>query len=134
MIVDIIITQWALNSYLNLAAKRVFTQNEYQHAIRPDALLLRTYPNNTKFNQPKFWSIAKDGAGLPIANGFKMKWHQVGNGKIQLRLPVGIWNEAFLCEAYVKENHNKEKRQLAKFKTHLKLIEQNNYIKRGVLS
>lgn len=131
---DIIITQWALDSYLNLTAKRVFTQNEYQQAIRPDALLLKTYPNNTKFNQSKFWSVANDRSGQPIANGYKMKWHHVGNGKIQLRLPVGIWNEAFLCEAYVKENSNKEKRQLAKFKTHLKLIEQNNYIKRGVLS
>ena len=133
MIVDIIITQWALDSYLNLTAERVFTQDEYWQKIRPDVLLLKTYPNNIKFKQSKFWSVASH-SGQQIAHGFKMKWHQIGDGKVQLRLPIGIWKEAFLCETYVKQNAKQEKRWLAKFKTQVELIEQNNYINCGNLS
>jgi len=63
-----------------------------------------------------------------------MKWHQVGNGKVQLRLPVGIIGAvSYLCEAYVKADEKVDKRKLAKFKVHLDLIRQGRYISRGEL-
>ena len=93
---------------------------------------LKDFPKDPKFDNGKFWSPAKFKNNI-VAHGFKMKWHQVGNGRVQLRLPVGVMNQAFLCEAYVKNNEKKELRMLAKFKTHLQLIEKGHYTKRGEL-
>lgn len=62
-----------------------------------------------------------------------MKWHQVGPGFVQLRLPIGLLSDANLCGAYVKRNKHWEIRQLAKFKTHLQLIKQGYYTVRGRL-
>lgn len=123
---DIIITQWALDSYLDLRGQNVFNSNVYWSTLRPDILLLKIFPQNIKFKQSKFWSVAQDNNGI-IQDGYKMKWHQVGTGLVQLRLPVGLLGNANLCEAYVKNNTKSEKRQLAKFKTHLQLIKQGNY-------
>lgn len=70
-----------------------------------------------------------------MPNGYKMKWHQVGDGKVQLRLTVGIFNDkCFLCEAYMKENENQERRKLERFKTRLQLLRLNRYTIRGKLS
>jgi hypothetical protein len=70
-----------------------------------------------------------------ITNGYKMKWHQVGSGHVQLRLTVGIIdNICFLCEAYVKHNEKQDKRQLLRFKHFMQLIRQNRYTIRGRLS
>lgn len=125
---DILITQWALDAYLELKRKRVFDENTYKEIIRPDVLLLRDFPDNPKFGQGKFWSVAQDKSGKVIANGYKMKWHQIGNGLVQLRLTVGVFdNECFLCEAYVKSNESQEHRKLAKFKAHLELIRSKKY-------
>ena len=132
---DVIITEWALNSYLELKSKTSFTENEYRKIIRPDVLRLGTYPEDPKFKQGKFWSIAQDQAGLSITNGYKMKWHQIGNGCVQLRLTVGILkNECLLCKAYVKKAKKIEKRKLAMFKVYLQLIRNNRYIFRGKLT
>jgi len=130
---DIIITQWALDSYLALRGQKIFSSNEYWTNLRPDILLLKNYPQDTKFQQSKFWSPAQDINSKTIHDGFKMKWHQVGTGLVQLRLPIGLVNDANLCEAYVKRNKNWEIRQLAKFKTHLQLIKQGRYKIRGRL-
>lgn len=70
---SIIITQWALDSYLELVSERVFSVDEYRLIIRPDVLLLKEYPYHPKFSQGKFWSGAQDNSGKNIANGFKMK-------------------------------------------------------------
>lgn len=131
--INIIITQWALNSYLDLSAQRVFTPQEYRNDIRPDVLLLKVFPNHTKFQNSKFWSVAQE-KGQILSDGYKMKWHQIGQGRIQLRLPVGILTDAFLCGAYVKQHAKQEQRQLAKFKTYLQLIRQNQYTECGRLS
>ena len=130
---DIIITQWALDSYLDLKASHVFSEHEYNNIIRQDVLLLKNFPNDIRFKQSKFWSPAQDQSGQMISNGFKMKWHQMGSGQIQLRLPTGMLNEAFLCQGYVKQNQKQEYRQLAKFKTYLQLIRQNVYTECGRL-
>ncbi len=129
---EIVITQWALYSYLEMKHDKTFADQEYKQVIRPDVLLLKNYPNDPKFSNAKFWSIAES-SGARIPDGYKMKWHQVGNGKVQLRLPVGIMNEAYLCEAYVKGDPKKEKRRLEKFRTHLELIRKNRFIECGRL-
>lgn len=129
----IVITQWALDSYLELKSEKTFSMDYFQEVIRPDVLRLRNYPNDPKFQNGKFWSVAKYKKNI-ISHGFKMKWHQVGNGNVQLRLPVGMMNSAYMCAAYVKNNEKKELRMLAKFKTYLQLIEEGRYIKCGELS
>lgn len=123
---DIVITQWALDSYLDLYSQKVFSNNDYWTILRPDILLLKNFPQDIKFKQSKFWSIAQYNNAI-IQDGYKMKWHQIGAGLVQLRLPVGILGNANLCEAYIKKNTKWEQRQLAKFKTHLQLIQQGNY-------
>lgn len=131
---EIIITQWALDSYLELKSKRVFSKEEYKNTIRPNVLLLRDEPDHPKFGQGKFWSIAQDRSGKVIANDHKMKWHQVGNGLVQLRLTIGIFNnECFLCETYVKPNEKQDHRKLEKFRHYLDLIKNKQYVIRGRL-
>jgi hypothetical protein len=130
--VKIILTQWALDAYLELKHNNVFTQKYYEEQLRPDALLLTNYPDDSKFDNGKFWSVAKFNNHL-IPNGYKMKWHQVGNGFVQLRLPITILNNAYLCQGYVKRDEKTEKRMLAKFKTHQQLIQEGCYIKCGEL-
>jgi len=131
---EIIITAWALDSYLDMKHHRVFSDEEYKKIIRPDALRLENYPDDPKFKNSKFWSIATDQNGNNIEDGYKMKWHQIGNGKVQLRLTVGIFCDAFLCEAYVKGDSKTEKRKMARFKVYLKLIRDNEYTENGRLT
>lgn len=130
---DVVITDWALDSYLELKHERQFSTEDYRHTIRPDVLLLRIFPDPPQFGSNKFWSPA-DSMGVRIAGGFKMKWHHLGERQIQLRLPVGMMEEAFLFHAYVKTDPKRESRYLAKFKTRLELVRQNRYTERGRLS
>jgi hypothetical protein len=133
--VDINITGWALDSYLDLKRANVFSEEEFQQIIKPDVLRLLKYPNDAKFSNNKFWSPAAEKSGVIIADGYKMKWHQVGDGKVQLRLTVGlIGNEAYLCEAYVKRDDKFDNRMLARFKVYLKLIRQGQFKIRGKLT
>lgn len=129
---DIVITAWALNAYLDLKHKYIFSQEDYEQLIRPKALLLKTYPQAPDFDNQKFWSPATL-QGHMISDGFKMKWHQLGPGRVQLRLPVGLFQDVFLCEAYVKSDEKAEKRFLARFKTHLELIRRQKYTSCGRL-
>ncbi len=131
---EVIITNWALNSYLEMKHSKVFSREEYKETIRPDVLRLKNYPDDPKFENDKFWSIATDRTGNKIQDGYKMKWHQIGNGRVQLRLTVGLFSDAFLCEAYVKENPKAEQRQMARFKVYLQKIRQNEYVENGRLS
>jgi hypothetical protein len=132
MSVKIVITQWALDAYLNLKHHRVFYANEFKNNMRPDVLLLREFPNHPKFDNGKFWSDANI---KNVRHGYKMKWRQVGNGRVQLRLPVAILgDESFLCEAYVKLNDKVDARKLAKFKVHIQLIMQHKFKQCGVVS
>src|SRR5688500_7404763 len=113
--------------------QRVFTSEEYWEVIRPDILLLKNYPFEPKFENGKFWSVAAYDNKV-INNGYKMKWHQIGSGNVQLRLPVALLDNVFLDSAYVKHNKNFERRKLAIFKTHIQLIQQGRYIECGVLT
>lgn len=131
---EIIITGWAFDAYLDLKHRQVFTRDEYKNTLRPDTLLLKNYPNESKFQNSKFWSQATDKAKNRIPDGFKMKWHQIGNGRVQLRLPVGIFSDAYLCEAYVKSSDAVDKRKMARLKTHLELIRRGQFSEHGRLS
>lgn len=131
---EILITDWALDSYLDLVGKKVFTRQEYLEMIRPDVMRLINFPNDPKFQNGKFWSSARDMSGAVISSGYKMKWHQMGDGRVQLRLTVGVLGEqCFLCEAYVKQNTKVDIRKLSKFKGILELIRSGNYTVRGRL-
>jgi hypothetical protein len=132
---DIVITEWALQSYLDLKADGAFSTAEYKQTIRPDVELLKAGwpPQGAKFGNNKFWGPAEV-RNRQVPNGFKMKWHNVGNGKVQLRLCVtyfsGRW---FLCQAYVKDSEATDKRQLAKFLGRVQLIHTQQHIERGLL-
>ena len=39
---EVIITEWGLQSYINLKAKGVFSDDDYKDILRPDAELLKT--------------------------------------------------------------------------------------------
>ena len=132
---DIIITDWALQSYLEL--KYVFAEKEYLEILRPDASLLREYPTHPKFGNAKFSGPCKDKSGKVIHCGYKMKWHNIGigSGGIQLRLLVVIINDtAYLCNAYVKDNENTDFREMAKLKIKIKLIHERRFVFRGRLT
>ena len=63
-----------------------------------------------------------------------MKWHNLGPGKVQLRLSVALVNNtAFLCRAYVKDSDATDKRQIASLKVHVSSILQGHVIVRGYL-
>ncbi len=130
---EVVITEWALNSYLELVSDGAFSRDEYKATIRPDVERLKGYPSDVKFGQGKFWSVATDSQGQSIADGYKMKWHNMGNGKVNIRLPVAMFAEAVLCEAYVKNDTKKEKRRLARFKTHVQLVRLGRHTTRGRL-
>ncbi len=136
---EIVLTQWALDAYLDLKNAKAFSSMEYKETIRPDVKLLEQYPAHPKFENGKFWSAATIN-GNPLANGYKMKWHNLGEQRVQLRLTVGMGfdkelsNTALLCHAYVKTDPKFEHRQLLKFKTRLELIRRRDYIERGRLT
>jgi hypothetical protein len=115
---EIAITNWALQSYLEL--NHTFSDKEYREILRPDVELLKEYPQHAKFNNDKFWGPCKDKSGKIIRHGYKMKWHNIGSGGIQLRLSVALINgTAWLCNAYMKLK--------------IQLINEGRYILRGRL-
>lgn len=129
------ITEWATDSYFDLVvSQKAVSVNAYKTVIRPDVELIKTetsFPfQNQKFSNHRFWSAATVG-GVTISAGFKMKWHNFGSGKFQLRLCIGILNnEAFLCRAYVKDQKS-EKREMANFKIHARRLVIGNFTKKG---
>jgi hypothetical protein len=135
---EIIITQWALDSYLDLKHEGAFSAADYKETIRPDVLLLRVYPNDPKFSNAKFWSAATLDKN-PISESFKMKWHNLGERRLQLRLSIGLGfkdklsGNSFLVHAYVKTDPKTERPELAKLMTRVELVRKGRYIERGRL-
>ena len=136
---EIIITQWALDSYLDLKHANQFSAKDYRETIRPDVMLLLVFPNHPKFANGKFWSPASIDGNV-LSAGFKMKWHNLGEHCVQLRLPVGLGfadelaGKAFLLHAYVKTDPKAEARQLEKMRTRLQLLRQRKFTERGRLT
>lgn len=129
---NIVITEWALQSYLKLRSN--FSVAEYHDILRPDAKLLTLYPHHPKFDNDKFWGPCKDKGGKVSSHGFKMKWHQIGSGHVQLRLLLTLLDDtAYLCNAYVKDNEQTDLREMSKMKTIIQLIQNKKFIFRGSL-
>ena len=130
---EVINTHWAVESCLKLVRAGVFSKKEHDEILHPDILLLKNFPRHEKFANSKFWGLASI-RGKIIKHGFKMKWHNMGNGKIQLRLAVAIINhKAILCQWYVKGDDKTEQRELNKFKIKIQKIIENEYEVRGML-
>ena len=142
VIMDVIITEWALQSYLGLKSKGIFTENDYRTILRPDAELLKTEDpfntNHPRFGNSKFWGPATH-KGQIIKYGYKMKWHNFGPGRNQLRLCIVIVTtelegntekRAFLCTGYVKDT-SREKREMARLKIKIQKILDGTYRYRG---
>jgi len=133
---NIVLTEWSLSSYLDLKHSKVFSDTEYKRTLRPDIELLKLgWPSPcSQFSNPHFWGPATGLDGATIQHGFKMKWHNFGNGKVQLRVAVVIlFGKAFLCQGYVKNNAHKDKREMAKLKNRINDISKETYEHRGFL-
>jgi hypothetical protein len=141
---EVIITEWGLQSYISLKAKAAFTNKDYKTVLRPDAELLKTEdpfdPHHSKFSNDKFWGPAKS-KGQNVKYGYKMKWHNLGPGNNQLRLCVVIvetdlegkkGRRSFLCTSYIKDDKS-EKREMAMLKTKIRKILDGTYVYRGKL-
>jgi hypothetical protein len=83
---DVVITEWSLNSYLDLKHAQVFSDQEYHSVLRPDAELLKKDwpPVDPKFSNSKFWGPT-----------------------------TSLGGKAFLCQGYVKTDDKVDKRQMA---------------------
>lgn len=131
---DIVITEWAFQSYLDLKHKGAFTMNQYHQDLRPSARKLSNYPHDPFFKDSKKWGPAQDKNGLPIPHGFKLKWHNMGNGRVQLRCLVVIWNNtAFLCDSYNKTSDSLDKRKCSRLKNKIQDISLGHFYHRGLL-
>jgi hypothetical protein len=134
MALEIVLTEWALQSYLELRHKQAFTDTEYWSTLRPDVERLRSFPDDAKFSVDKFWGPATLPSGAVVPDGFKMKWHNLGSGRVQLRLCVAILgNVAYLCQAFVKSNDSQDKREAAKLDMRIFHIRAGRFDFRGKL-
>ena len=104
----IIITSWALDSYRELVPRHVNVE-EYWSTLRPDIVRLRHRTTDARFNNPSFWGPAQSGPNKVISQAFKMKWHNIGPGRIQLRLGVvECEGDYYLCHAWSKTSQNQD--------------------------
>jgi len=132
--VRIVITRWGLDSYLDLRHHGVFDRQLYYEVLRPDILRLRSLSTDPKFKNSKFWGPALARGNKPVIDGWKMKWHNFGNGNVQLRLCVALLNDdAYLCHAYVKTSDPQDKRMGASLKDKIDLIRAGKHDERGEL-
>lgn len=102
---DIVITEWALDSCLNLKHEKAFSDSDYKNILLPNVEMLRGgLPSaHAEFQNPKFWGPATDSSGNTIQYGYKMEWHNIGSGRVQLRLGVVILQrKSFLCQGYIE--------------------------------
>lgn len=130
---DIVNTQWSFDSLRKLINDHAFAKSVYQNLILPDVLLLKLFPKHEKFLNDKFWSFATLN-GKIIKYGFKMKWHNIGNGRVQLRVAIAIINHRiYLCQWYVKSNEKVDQKEMIKLRVKIQKIMQNIYEVRGIL-
>lgn len=133
---EVILTEWGLQSYIELKSRSIFSNEEYKFALRPDAELLKTAdpfdPSHPKFSNSKFWGPATFRKRI-IKCGYKMKWHNIGPGRVQLRLCVVITKgQTYICNAYVKDDKT-EAREMARLKIKIQKIEDGTFFYRGKL-
>lgn len=130
----IVITRWGLDSYLDLLHHGVLDRALYYEVLRPDILRLRNTATDLNFRESKFWGPAIDRKGSAVKDGWKMKWHNFGNGNAQLRLCVAlVGDDAYLCHAYVKTSGPQDKRMAGSLKDKIGLIRTGRHDERGEL-
>lgn len=130
---DIILTDWATQSYADLKKKHMFTDQEYWDTLRPDTLKLKQFPGDPHFGNSNKWGPANKGAGQNVSDGFKLKW-TTGPGNNELRVMVAILGqEAFICQGYVKTKPQHDYREALNLEVHISNIRLGRYIKRGEL-
>lgn len=130
----ILITPWALDSYLSLRDAGVISREVMMQTLRPDILLLRERISHPRFQESHFWGPAQDRKGEVIPKGFKMKWRNVGNGLVQLRLCVAlVRDDAWLCHGYVKTSPQGDLAEAAKLNWRIFQIEAGNIHPKGEL-
>lgn len=141
---EVIITEWGLQSYVDLKSKGIFNASDYKNTLRPDANLLKTDdpfdPQHPRFSNSKFWGPATLKGNI-IYPGYKMKWHNFGNGNVQLRLCIVIAStdikgtkiqRAFICNSFVRDDKT-NKREMASLKIKIQKIIDGNFSYRGNL-
>lgn len=132
----VVITEWDLQSYLDLEQRAVFSDSDYWDTIRPDVELLKQglSPPAIALQNGRLFGPATDRSGNAIQHGYKMKWHNLGPGAVQLRLSVAVIGDtAYLCRAWVKDSPATDKREAAKLKHHINAIVSGRYATRGEL-
>lgn len=98
----ILITDWALSSYSEFVPMTISVE-EYWSTVRPDIERLFQFAGEQKFRDARFWGPAESGPNRTVPEGYKMKWHNIGNGGLQLRLGVTFFaGDAWLLHAWCK--------------------------------
>ena len=128
----VLITEWALASYTEFVG-RDFSEQEYWEVLRPDILRLYQHKTDACFQNAHFWGPAETGQGKVVQDGWKMKWHNIGHGRIQLRLGVALLDgDAYLCHAWSKTS-GQDYPQGMVLKNRIQKIKEGNFSLRGVL-
>ncbi len=130
---EVIITEWALDTYLQLKHQNIITPQLYKTVIRPDVELLLDYKEpgeSPKFSTANFWGPVT--AGGSVSSAYKMKWHNFGSGRVQLRLLCYVHDgEVYLCKGYVKSNDRVDRRMMVQMLDHIELIEEGKANEEG---
>lgn len=129
----ILITEWALASYLDLRKDGVLSREVYWQVLRPDIESLAELSSSERFKDASFWGPAQALGGRRVQDGWKMKWHNVGNAR-QLRLCVALVDrDAYLCHAYQKSSASGDWMEGAKLEVRIQIIREGKAEVRGAI-
>lgn len=102
---DIVITEWALDSYLNLKHANTFTDAEYKNTIRPDVELLKN----------------------------EVAQHRIRTGSVTVSSSDSWRKIVFVPRLCVKSSDFVDKKEMAKLKNRIRDISKGHYTFRGSL-
>jgi hypothetical protein len=129
----VLITDWALDAYAEMVG-RDFSEEEYWAVLRPDILRLYARTTDIAFNDAHFWGPAQSGPSRNVPDGFKMKWRNIGSGRVQLRLCVAlVEGNAWLCDAYSKTDPRQDYRMGVRLIDRIQSVRDGDVVVRGVL-
>ena len=100
----IVITEWALQAYTDRLGGACSLMPNIGADSAPMLNGSRCFLT-IRNSQFELLGAGADRSKKNVPDGYKMKWHNIGPGKNQLRLAVALINgNAYLCQAYVKNN------------------------------
>lgn len=130
----IVITEWALDAYRRMIDQHLFSEADYWSTIRPDIQRLFDFPSDPRFGDSNFWGPAKSNPSQIVRDGFKLKWHNLGPGQIQLRLGVALLGStAWLCGAWNKTSRPMDHLASARLAKQIEEIRAHRAITRGFI-